>query len=98
STTTNLRRHETLCNQKEVDNTQTSLAPFAQGSMYTPGKLHMVIAKHIAVNHCPFALYTNNPLAEIIYMFCPDALIPSDKTLSHDIREVHELSKINVIA
>ncbi|KAF8896992.1 hypothetical protein CPB85DRAFT_1161124, partial [Mucidula mucida] len=75
---------------------QTSLAPFAQGSIYTPGKLHMLIAKHIAVNHRPFTLYTNNPLAKIIHMFCPDALIPSNKTLSRDIREVHELSKINV--
>ncbi|KAF9033951.1 hypothetical protein BDZ89DRAFT_897061, partial [Hymenopellis radicata] len=96
STTTNLRRHETLCNQKEVDNTQTSLAPFAQGSTYTPGKLRMLMAKHVAVNHRPFSLYTDSPLAEMIHMFRPDAVIPSDKTLSRDVKEIHALSKVNV--
>ncbi|KAF9003823.1 hypothetical protein BDZ89DRAFT_898244, partial [Hymenopellis radicata] len=97
-TTMNLRRHVVRCDQKAADTTQTSLAPFARGSTYTPGKLCMLMTKHITVNHRPFALYTDDPLAEIIHMFCPDALIPSDKTLSRDIKEVHLLSKVNVIA
>lgn len=97
-TTTNLRRHEVRCDQEAVDNaTQTTLAPFAQGATYSPGKLRMLMLKHIAICHRPFSLYTDKPLLQIIKMFRPDAVVVSDTTVSRDIKSVYNIGKAAVI-
>lgn len=95
SSTSNLQRHVARC---ITDPKAGSIEMYAHGSTYTPGRLRFYMVEEVTVHHRPFALFEDAAMIKIITMFNPMARLVSANTISTDAKEVHSISKVNVVA
>ena len=95
SGTTNLLRHADTCSGKKAPDNQT-ITKFAQGSTYSTGAFRFLITRWITECHWPFKIIEDPPFQEMLKMLYGRVEIPSDTTISRDVREVHRISKEQV--
>ena len=93
--TTNLLRHVEACTRKKAPDDQT-IEKFAQGSTYTPGAFRFLITRWVTECHRPFKIVEDPPFQDMIRMLYSRAEIPSDTTVSRDVREVYKISQPQV--
>jgi hypothetical protein len=91
----NLVRHAKSCTGITATSSG-SIAAFAQGSTYAPHKFWMKIALWVARRNCPFAIVKDNELVEIFTDLNNKVEVPSQFTVSRDVKEIFELSWIKV--
>ncbi|KAK0452723.1 uncharacterized protein EV420DRAFT_1273616 [Desarmillaria tabescens] len=77
---------------------QSSLVPFVQGSTYTSGQLRLYEVEWAAKCHCPYRMFKDPPYWNIIHMFNPNIKMLSADTVTHDVKEVYQITKKQVVA
>ena len=92
---TNLLRHVEACTGKKAPDDQT-IEKFAQGSTYTPGTFRFLVTRWVTECHRPFKIVEDPPLQEMLRMLYSRVEIPSDTTVSRDVREVYKISQSQV--
>ena len=92
--TSNLKHHSHEC--KYIALSQSNITAFAQGSTYTPHKHRMKIALWVAHCNCPFAIVEDSELLDIFYDLNSKVVTPSYYTVSHDVKEIFQMSRIQV--
>jgi hypothetical protein len=93
--TSNLVRHVKNCDGGTLV-AAGSLKDFAHGSTYTPHKLRMKLALWIARRHRPFAIVEDNELLDIFKDLNNKVDVPSRHTVSRDIQEIFDISRMQV--
>jgi hypothetical protein len=86
-------RHVKQCAHPDGDN---SIELFAKGSTYDKYRLRLLMAKWSAKSHRPFLIARDSHFVEILKMFNLKVEIPSPTTISRDIREIHELTRLEL--
>lgn len=71
---------------------------FTQGSAYSDVAFRYLMTTWIVRHHRPFAIVDNPPLREAFTMLYAKAKVPSANTVSRDVCDVHEISKVAVIS
>ena len=97
TTTSNLNNHILGCNravQKRVEG--ASQGSQIAGSTYTPERLRALIDIWLASSLRPFAIVDDAGFQEILRMFDPHILIPSQPTISRDVREMYVIARENL--
>ena len=69
---------------------------YANGHTYTPAWMRYLLAKWVSCQFWPFAIVEDLELIAIFQMLYGRAQIPSALTVSHDVKEIFELTKISV--
>lgn len=96
--TSNLGRHCKYCTA--VPNAQAAgqltMPMFAAGSTYSDIKLRYLIVKWCACNNRPMVIVKDEAYVEQLRMFNQGAVIPSDTTVSRDIKRVFDIVKAHV--
>jgi len=95
SGTTNLICHADACSGKKAPDDQT-ITKFAQGSTYSTGTFRFLITRWVTECHRPFKIIEDPPLQEMLKMLYGKVEIPSDTTISRDVKEAHGISKGHV--
>ena len=95
SGTTNLIHHTDTCSGKKAPDDQT-ITKFTQGSTYSTSAFCFLITHWVTECHWPFKITEDPPLQEMLKMLYRKVEIPSDMTVSHDVMEVHGISKGHV--
>lgn len=93
--TTNLLRHVEACTGKKAPDDQT-IEKFAQGSTYTTGAFRFLITRWVTECHRPFKIVEDPPFQDMLRMLYSRVDIPSDTTVSRDVREVYRISQLQV--
>ena len=93
--TSNLNQHEKKCNGVREAN-QTSVTSFTHGSTYSKELLHVYVALWTATSYRPFTIAEDPYFVKIVKMFNPNAVLPSDTTVSKDIREFFQIGRKNL--
>lgn len=96
--TSNLGRHCRYCTA--VPNAQAAgqltMPMFAAGSTYSEIKLRFLIVKWCACNSRPMVIVKDEAYVEQLKMFNQGVVIPSDTTVSRDIKRVFDVAKTYV--
>jgi hypothetical protein len=66
--------------------------------MYSDAAFRYLMTTWVIKHHRPFTIVDDGPLREAFQMLFSKVKVPSANTVSRDVREVHRLSKANVIA
>jgi len=93
--TSNLMRHTRECDHINSSGSG-SITAFAQGSTYTPQKHRMKIALWVARRNRPFAIVEDSELLDIFYDLNSKVVTPSRYTVSRDVKEIFQMSRIKV--
>ncbi|THU93761.1 hypothetical protein K435DRAFT_669627 [Dendrothele bispora CBS 962.96] len=96
--TSNLGRHARICpsiNKSEKQN-QLSIAAFAHGSTYSPGRLRLYQVEMFALNNRPFAIVEDSPYRKILTMLHAGVETRSQRSASRDLKRVFVLTKKHV--
>lgn len=89
-TTSNLHSHVVMCNAVAAhDDVFVAIAANLPGSTYSPERLRALIDIWLASSSRPFALVNDAGFQDILHMFDRHVSIPSDHTISRDIREMY---------
>jgi hypothetical protein len=96
TSTTNLLRHVQSCEGNKAPDDQ-EITTFAHGSTYSAGEFRYLITLWVTQCHRPFKIIEDPPLQKIFRMLYAKVDIPSDTTISRDVKEAHAISKKNVI-
>jgi hypothetical protein len=96
--TSNLVRHVKACDGGMIRAGSSSIAAFAQGSTYTPQKFRMKLAIWVARHHRPFAIVEDDELIDIFMDLNNRVEVPSRFTVSRDVKEIFEMSRVKVAA
>jgi hypothetical protein len=89
--TSNLIRHTKICDSGTLV-AVGSLKDFAHSSTYTPHKLRVKLALWVARRHRPFVIVEDNELLDIFMDLNNKVEVPSWFTVSHDIKEIFDMS------
>jgi hypothetical protein len=76
----------------------SSITVFAQGSTYIPQKLHMKLTIWVVHHHQPFAIVENDELIDIFMDLNNKVEVPSRFTVSRDVKEIFDMSRVKVAA
>ena len=93
--TSNLPKHISTCDLTKAHETETIIA-YANGHTYTPARMRYLLAKWVSRRFRPFAIVEDPELIAIFQMLYGRAQIPSASTVSRDVKEIFELTKISV--
>ena len=74
----------------------SSIAAFAQGSTYAPQKFRMKLAIWVVRHHRPFAIVKDDELIDIFMDLNNRVEVPSCFTVSQDVKEIFEMSRVKV--
>ena len=89
--TSHLVRHSDKCTPGATTAT-ASIATFAHGSTYSYSKFRMKLALWVARHHWPFAIVEDKELINIFMDLNNKVEVPSQKTVSHDVKEIFNIS------
>lgn len=96
--TSNFKRHCASC--ISVSNAQLAgqltMPMFAGGSTYSNAKLHYLLVKWCACNSRPMLIVKDEAYVEQLKMFNQGVQIPSDTTVSRDIKCVFQVAQTHV--
>lgn len=99
TSTSNLKNHADLCvGSRAVAPGQSTVEQFARGSTYQKELLRVYIGLWTATSYRPFTIVKDPYFIKIVQMFNPKAEIPSDTTISRDVKEFHKIGKVNLKA
>ena len=70
-----------------------SIAAYAHGSSYSEEMFRYGITVWVTKCHRPFAIVEDEPLQHLFRMLYDRVKIPSDTTVSRDVREVFQIAK-----
>ncbi|KAF8580011.1 hypothetical protein K439DRAFT_1236255, partial [Ramaria rubella] len=93
--TSNLVSHKEQCAPGHEAG-QNSIKSFAHGSMYSTGRLWHLLVLWVAHRHQPYAIIQDPELLEIFKMLFEPAQIPSPHSLSQDVQEAFDISRVQV--
>ncbi len=93
--TSNLKRHVNACDSKVAPDGAT-ISNFAHGSTYNKATFRVQLALWIARRFRPFAIVEDPEFRNLLTMLYARVDIPSAKTISRDIKEIHALARENV--
>ena len=93
--TSNLVRHADRCTPGATTLT-TSISSFAHGSTYSYPKFHMKLALWVTRHHRPFAIVEDNELMDIFMDLNNKVEVPSRVTVSRDVKEIFQISRVKV--
>jgi len=93
--TSNLNRHVKSCDQKATPPGQ-AITDFAHGSTYNKAEFWYLVSLWVTQCHRPFAIVEDPPLLQIFRMLYAKVDVPSATTVSRDVKEIFQLSKVNV--
>jgi hypothetical protein len=93
--TSNLVRHTDKCSPGDTA-ASASIAAFAHGSTYSYPKFRMKIALWVSRRHRPFAIVEDNELIEIFMDLNNKVEVPSQSTVSRDVKEIFQISRVRV--
>jgi hypothetical protein len=93
--TSNLVRHVKLCSGVSAGGS-SSITAFAQGSTYTPHKFPMKLAIWVARRHRPFTIVEDEELVDIFRDLNNKVQVPSRFTVSRDVKEIFDMSRLKV--
>jgi len=96
--TSNLVCHAKACDGGAIATSSNSIAAFAQGSTYTPQKFRMKLALWVAHRHRPFSIVEDDELIDIFMDLNNKVEVPSHFTMSRDVKEIFDLSRVKVAA
>jgi hypothetical protein len=86
---------------RECDNIASAgsgaITAFAQGSTYTPHKHRMKIALWVAHRNRPFSIVEDSELLDIFYDLNSKVVTPSLYTVSRDVKEIFQMSRVKVV-
>jgi hypothetical protein len=91
--TSNLRRHVLTCAGNPAAASSGSIKSFAAGSKYTPASYRMKIALWAALHHRPFLIVEDPELLDIFLDLNSHVETPSASTVSHDVKEIFQMSQ-----
>ena len=74
----------------------SSITAFAHGSTYTPQKFQMKLAIWVARRHRPFAIVEDEELVNIFMDLNNKVEVPSHFTVSRDVKEIFDMSRVKV--
>jgi hypothetical protein len=93
--TSNLVRHADRCTPGATTPT-TSISSFAHGSTYSYPKFRVKLALWVARRHRPFAIVEDDELIDIFMDLNNKVEVPSRITVSRDVREIFQISRVKV--
>jgi hypothetical protein len=93
--TSNLVRHADSCDPSDTA-TSRAMTSFAHGSTYSAPKLRMKLALWAVRRHRPFAIVADPEFIEILTDLNNKVIVPSPTTLSRDVREFFNMSRLKV--
>lgn len=94
--TTNLKHHVELCDVTKNSSTK-AMATYANGSTYSAAHLQFLLSMWCACQNCPFLIVEDEELVEICKMLYAPVDIPSWVTVSHNVKDIFVLCKVNVV-
>ena len=95
--TSNLLNHVKSCEGRR-DPGQGTISNFAYGSTYSKELLRTYVALWSATSYRPFTIVEDPYFVKIISMFNPNASLPSDSTVSNDVRDFFQIGRKNLKA
>ena len=93
--TSNLVHHADSCDPSDSPASH-AMASFAHGSTYSAPKLQMKLALWAVCHHRPFAIVTDPEFIEILTDLNNKVIVPSPNTLSRDVKEIFNMSRLKV--
>lgn len=93
--TGNLGRHAERCSGKRTKESRV-MEDFAHGSTYSAARLRYLLNLWIVRRHRPFSIVEDTELIDILQMFCDHVTVPSARTISRDVQEIFQMTKVNV--
>jgi len=93
--TSNLVRHADKCTPGATTVT-ASITAFAHGSSYSYPKFQLKLALWVARRHRPFAIVEDEELIDIFMDLNNKVEVPSQQTLSRDVKEIFQISRTRV--
>ena len=97
TSTSNLVNHANRCDGT-LDANQGSVEQFAHGSTYSKELLRVYVDLWTATSYRPFVIVDDPYFIKIIQMFNPKAELPSDSTISRDVKEFLQIGQDNLKA
>lgn len=95
NSTSNLKNHVKRCAPRKDSKTIKDHIP---GAKYSKALMRFMLLAWIARQHRLYAIVEDLELREIFQMLYARVDVPSARTISRDVQEVFELSKMNLIA
>ncbi len=95
TSTGNLQRHRTECNKK-VAPAGKGINDFAHGSTYSKAKMRYLCALWVSRRHRPYTIVQDDELLDIFRMLYSQVSVPHPTTLSRDVREVYEMTRLEI--
>lgn len=93
--TGNLGRHAERCSGKRTKESRV-MEEFAHGSTYSAARLRYLLNLWVVRRHRPFSIVEDRELIAILQMFCDHVTVPSARTISRDVQEIFQMTKVNV--
>lgn len=95
TSTGNLNRHTEACNAKVAPAGQ-GIKDYAHGSTYSKAKFRYLCTLWVARNHRPYTIVQDEELLDIFRMLYSRVEVPHPTTLSRDVREVFEMTRLEI--
>ncbi|KLO05281.1 hypothetical protein SCHPADRAFT_839604, partial [Schizopora paradoxa] len=89
----NLKKHVEKCSQT-VKGTIEELIP---GAKYTKARMRFMLTEWVIRRHHPYAVVEDPELRAIFCMLYAKVEVPSARTISCDIHEIFDMSKLNLV-
>jgi hypothetical protein len=97
--TSNLVNHAKICDGSSTrEQDQGTVAAFAYGSSYSAELLRVNLALWCATSYRPFLIVEDTYFQKTISLFNNQAKIPSDSTISRDVKDFYKIGKENLKA
>lgn len=93
--TSNLKNHVKRCAPSKGVKTIEDHIP---GAKYTKALMRFKLLTWVARRHRPYSIVEDPELRDIFQMLYARVEVPSARTISRDVQEVFELSRLNLIA
>lgn len=97
NSTSNLTNHVRMCNAGRPKD-QGTIVHFAHGSTYTPERLRVLLDLWVATSSRPYSLVNDAGFQQILRMFHQNVAIPSESTISRDVKEIYSICRENLAA
>ncbi len=94
NSTSNLKVHADKC----APQTKGTVKEFIPGVKYSKARMCFKLLRWIVRCHRPYAIVEDDDLLDIFRMLYAKVEVPSARTISHDVIEVFEMSKANLIS
>jgi hypothetical protein len=94
--TSNLVHHSDRCTPGATTTT-SSITSFAHGSTYSYPKFRVKLALWVARRHRPFSIIEDEELIDIFMDLNNRVEVPSHVTVSCDVKEIFQISRVKVV-